>query len=100
MECQERLMALQEIAYNLLDLFEEAETTVISETYRSNRLAMERLDLDISEWEEEINDLVQTQQINLFMEILKTARNPVIIKIINTDLKSYKAIKKLIEKGR
>ena len=58
MECQDRIIALQEIAYDLLELYQEAETTVISETYRSNRLAMERLYLDISEWEEEINDLV------------------------------------------
>jgi len=40
------------------------------------------------------------QKIKLFRELLKTAKNPVIIKILKTDLKSYLACKHLIDMGK
>lgn len=36
----------------------------------------------------------------MLVELLEIHKNPIIIKIIETDLKSYRAIKRLIEKYR
>lgn len=36
----------------------------------------------------------------MLVELLKRHKNPITIKIIETDLKSYRAIKNLIEQGR
>lgn len=45
-----------------------------------------------------ISDL--NQQINLLTELLRTVKNPKQLVIIETDLKSFKAIKNLVEQGR